>query len=109
MPPCNEGVDWNLLTKIQPISDYQLEFFTNKDFFSPVGQQGNNRVVQPINGRKIYYKGLGMDGSLGSYETVDESYETIDNLVESESSTSSTSNAVTLAASALALIASLSF
>ena len=49
-------------------------------------------MVQPINGRKIYYKGLGMDGSLGSYETVDESYETIDNLVESESSSSSTSD-----------------
>ena len=43
-----------------------------------------------------------MDGSLGSYATVDEP-------VESDSSTSSTSYAVTLAASALAIIASLSF
>ena len=90
-PPCSEGVDWNILTKIEPISDYQLEFFTNKWIFSPVGQQGNNRVVQPINDRKIYYKGYGMDGSLGSYAT-------IDNPVESDSSTSSTSYAVTLAA-----------
>ena len=107
-PPCSEGVDWNILTKVEPISDYQLEFFTNKWIFSPVGQQGNNRVVQPINDRKIYYKGYGMDGSLGSYETETslESYETIDNPVESDSSTS---NAVTLAASALALIALLSF
>ena len=98
-PPCSEGVDWNILTKVEPISDYQLEFLTNKRFFSPVGQQGNNRVVQPTNDRKIYYKGFGMDGSLGSYAT-------IDNPVEAESSTS---NAVSLAASALAVVALLSF
>ena len=28
--PCAEGLEWNILAKVQPISDYQLEFFTNK-------------------------------------------------------------------------------
>ena len=73
LPPCSEGVEWNILTKVEPISDYQLEFLTNKWYFSPVGQQGNNRAVQPTNDRKIYYKGYGMDGSLGSYATADTS------------------------------------
>ena len=104
-PPCSEGVERNILTKVEPISDYQLEMFTNYNFYSPVGQQGNNRVVQPINDRKIYYNGYGMDGSLGSYASAD----TSDSSDSSDTSDSSGSSAVTLAASALALIASLSF
>ena len=27
-PPCNEGVQWNVLAKAQPISLQQLEWFT---------------------------------------------------------------------------------
>ena len=104
-PPCSEGVERNILTKVEPISDYQLELFTNRNFYSSVGQQGNNRVVQPINDRKIYYSGYGMDGSLGSYASAD----TSDSSDSSDTSDSSGSSAVTLAASALALIASLSF
>ena len=30
MPPCNEGVQWNVLAKAQPISLQQLEWFTQK-------------------------------------------------------------------------------
>ena len=29
MPPCNEGVQWNVLAKAQPISQEQLEWFIN--------------------------------------------------------------------------------
>ena len=80
------------------MSDYQLEFFTNRRWLASVGQQGNNRMTQPLNDRKVYYKGLGMDGSLMESNEVTSSDEVTD------------SDAVTLtAASALALITLLSF
>ena len=107
-PPCSEGVDWNILTKVEPISDYQLEFLTNRWFLNSVGQQGNNRAVQPVNDREIYYKGYGMDGSLGSAAQADP-IDSSDSFNSTDSSDYSVSSAVTLAASALALIASLSF
>ena len=69
-----------------------------------VGQQGNNRLTQPLNDRKVYYKGLGMDGSLMESKEVTES----DAVTDSDAVTGS--DAVTLtAASALALITLLSF
>ena len=65
---------------------------------APVGQQGNNRLTQPLNDRKVYYKGLGMDGSLMESTEV------------TDSDAVTGSDAITLtAASALALITLLSF
>lgn len=54
-PPCTEGVTWNVLTTIQPISERQLTKLQ-----SVIGKKtdtinGNARVVQPWNGRSVYY------------------------------------------------------
>ena len=65
-PPCNEGVQWNVLAKAQPISQEQLERLT--EFYTGAErakinenpseyQQGNNRVPQPLNDRIVYYRG----------------------------------------------------
>lgn len=54
-PNCTEIASFALWKKVQPISQQQLNFFTsfwadNNDF---AGGNGNNRVTQPLNGRKL--------------------------------------------------------
>ncbi len=45
-PPCTEGVSWLLMTEAQEMSPEQLSQFTTI-------YDGNNRPVQPLNGREI--------------------------------------------------------
>lgn len=56
-PPCSEGIKWVVLEQIQSISPEQLEGFTKYWADDPSFSQGkgNNRNVQPYNGRTIYY------------------------------------------------------
>lgn len=56
-PPCTEGIKWNVIQQIQPITKRQLEEFTkhfsgNMEFAKG---KGNNRVVQPLQDRTLYY------------------------------------------------------
>jgi len=56
-PPCDENVPWLVMTKTQGISTSELSvianaFKNNKNF---AGGQGDNRKVQPLNGRTVYY------------------------------------------------------
>ena len=55
-PPCTEGIKWNVLNRVLPISTEQLEEFTTLLADDPAfaGGNGNNRVVQPVNGRALY-------------------------------------------------------
>jgi len=55
-PPCTEGIKWSVLRNVQPISKKQLKRFTdlwsgNMDYAEG---KGNNRVIQPLNGRKVF-------------------------------------------------------
>ncbi len=56
-PECNEVVDWMVTTDIRPISDIQLEYFTQRwamnNTFS--AGKGNNRVTMPLYDRKILH------------------------------------------------------
>jgi len=56
-PPCTEGVKWTILPKVQSISEEQLAGFTN--WFSGnttfADGNGNNRAVQELNERTVYY------------------------------------------------------
>ena len=59
-PPCDEDVEWLVIDDPQHISDRQLEEFKlawekNPDF---ANGKGNNRFTVPLNGRKIYTKGV---------------------------------------------------
>lgn len=56
-PPCTETVSWIVVDDPQPISQNQLNFFNsrwmgNKTF---ADGYGNNRIVQPLNDRHIYF------------------------------------------------------
>lgn len=56
-PPCTEGIKWNVIEEVQKISSKQLEEFTihfsdNKTY---ANGNGNNRVVQELNDRTLYY------------------------------------------------------
>jgi len=56
-PPCTEGIKWTVLEKVQPISGAQLEAFAqyfalDADY---AGGNGNNREVQPLLERTLYY------------------------------------------------------
>jgi len=58
-PPCTEGIKWSVIKEVQPISAAQLLRFTSRmsgltDF---AGGKGNNRVVQNLNQRTLYYSG----------------------------------------------------
>ena len=56
-PPCTEGIKWTVIEQVQPISDAQLEAFTQ--YFSGdaeyAGGNGNNREIMPLNDRTLYY------------------------------------------------------
>ena len=54
-PPCSEGVEWNLLARTLPISDKQLDIIIRRTQANHKGSQGNNRKVQPINDRLVYW------------------------------------------------------
>jgi len=58
-PPCTEGVKWVVLKNIQPISDAQLKQYTDRwaGNYNFAQGNGNNREVQPLNTRKLYYSG----------------------------------------------------
>ena len=56
-PPCSEGVRWNVLKNALPISEQDLNMITrnyaeNENFAK---LRGNNRVIMPVNDRKVYY------------------------------------------------------
>ena len=58
-PPCTEGIKWTVIKQVQSISKDQLEKITDrlageKDFAEG---KGNNRVVQLVEDRIIYYTG----------------------------------------------------
>lgn len=55
-PPCTESVNWFILAKPLKISQSQLETFTNAWAKNPAFAEGNgnNRDVQPLNGRDVY-------------------------------------------------------
>ena len=55
-PPCTEGLKWSVIKQVQPISKAQLQKFTQylADKSDFAGGNGNNRVVQPLNDRKLY-------------------------------------------------------
>ena len=58
-PPCTEGVKWVVLNQVQPISDEQLSKFTERwaGYYNFAHGNGNNRMIQPLNDRTIYYSG----------------------------------------------------
>jgi len=70
-PPCTEAVTFLLLDEVQYITFDDIAFFrkiwTNNYNFA--GYNGNNRAVQPINGRPIYRKEV----------TLEERYEELKN------------------------------
>jgi carbonic anhydrase len=56
-PPCSEGIKWNVIKQVQPISDAQLERYTalwaGDENFSGF-EKGNYRAIQPLNDRTLY-------------------------------------------------------
>ena len=58
-PPCTEGIKWSVIRQVQSISPEQLERFTSRMAGDPAFAEGegNNRIVQPLNQRTLYYSG----------------------------------------------------
>lgn len=58
-PPCTEGVKWVVLKDVQPISEAQLSVFTNRwaNNQNFANGNGNNREVQPLNDRILFFSG----------------------------------------------------
>ena len=56
-PPCTEGIKWHVIEEVQKISEKQLEEFTRyySDDMSFANGNGNNRAVQELNDRTLYY------------------------------------------------------
>mmetsp|Transcript_44434 Transcript_44434/g.109078 ORF Transcript_44434/g.109078 Transcript_44434/m.109078 type:complete len:264 (+) Transcript_44434:160-951(+) len=52
-PPCSGGVQWLLLEKFGTVSEAQAAYYVN--FVARTAQNGNNRPIQPVNGRPIAY------------------------------------------------------
>ena len=61
-PPCSEIVDWIVVNDPQPISVEQLNllnsFWGDNEHFNKTTGNGNNRLVQPLNGRTVYARNL---------------------------------------------------
>lgn len=58
-PPCTEGIKWTVVKEVQPITTAQLAKFTelwSGDATFAEGK-GNNRNVQPLNDRTLYFNG----------------------------------------------------
>lgn len=56
-PPCTEGVNWNLFKARLTVCSEQLYLLKKKLSQALGGVDINNRVVQPLNGRAVYYSG----------------------------------------------------
>jgi carbonic anhydrase len=58
-PGCDEVVTWLLTSKVLEMSSDQLSFFTSQWAGNPTfgKKQGNNRLIQPLNGRTVYIVG----------------------------------------------------
>ena len=60
-PPCLEGVLFNIVDDIQYMKPKTLRLFKNSNFQHPRGDHrcnicgGNNRKINPLNDRKVYY------------------------------------------------------
>ena len=58
-PPCDEGIKWNVIKQVQSISPEQLKRITDglagKESFAE--GKGNNRAIQQLNDRTLYYSG----------------------------------------------------
>jgi carbonic anhydrase len=56
-PPCHEIVQWYLINDPQPISQAQLSAFNERyqSKLSFAQGRGNNRIIQGLNGRTVYY------------------------------------------------------
>lgn len=68
-PPCTEGIKWNVVKQVQPISKAQLDFFKSKlsgdaDF---ANGNGNNRIVQDIEDRVLMQYGASGATSMVTY------------------------------------------
>lgn len=57
-PPCTEGVKWWVLREPVKISQAQLDAFTTHGWGNANYEagEGNNRIVQPLNDRTLYYR-----------------------------------------------------
>jgi carbonic anhydrase len=55
IPPCSEGVEWLLVRETVKIPPYQVKLFSRlfADNVNFAGGKGNNREIQPLNGRTI--------------------------------------------------------
>ena len=51
-PDCREGIKWSVIKEVQTMSLEQLQRFA-----AEMGENGNNRVVQNLNQRTLYYSG----------------------------------------------------
>ena len=60
-PPCSETVNWFLLAKVQKMAPSQLDYFAQIWGENPAfaGGNGNNREIQPLNGRTIVHGNCG--------------------------------------------------
>ena len=56
-PPCTEGIKWSVIKQVQPISEAQLNKFKAKMGAGNNTPNGNNRAVQMLNSRTLYYSG----------------------------------------------------
>ena len=57
VPPCEEGIKWTVVKDVQPISVEQYWKVTTemeRDHLH-VNRRGNNRAIQPLNNRDLYY------------------------------------------------------
>eukprot|EP00271_Cylindrocystis_brebissonii_P017066 TRINITY_DN4283_c0_g1_i1.p1 TRINITY_DN4283_c0_g1~~TRINITY_DN4283_c0_g1_i1.p1 ORF type:complete len:298 (-),score=31.86 TRINITY_DN4283_c0_g1_i1:1748-2527(-) len=54
-PPCTETVTFYVLTAIQYVSVNQLEKMLDVVAVTNNGERTNNRMPQPLNGRKVYF------------------------------------------------------
>ena len=65
-PPCTEGVKWWVLETPVKISQAQLTAFEEHGWgnMNYVGGEGNNRAVQPLNDRTLYYRDTSMSSAV---------------------------------------------
>lgn len=54
-PPCTEGLTWTVIQDVQPITKTSLDILNAGNKASSKATNGNNRVVQPLNDRKLYF------------------------------------------------------
>ena len=63
VPPCTEGVVWNIIAEVQPISHRQLKMLASAtqrseslktNTANPYKSGGNNRAVQPLGDRGLF-------------------------------------------------------